>query len=257
MNEMTTEIAEMENVKSLCQSLMNTPHYKRLGHEGIFAVVEKAKSIGVSTIDALNGGLYFVQGKVEMTSALMNQLIRQAGHSVTKDKKSDNTICILHGKRKDTGDTWTEYFSIEEAQLAGIYKGAWIKYPRDMLFARALSRLARQLFPDVIKGCYVQGEISDAPPLDAPIDIKQAPAKQPQIEYDCVSREQANELLELLKDDKEYAVRVYDFINSKFGASSLHDMPLHIFEKILPIAKQKSAEAQKKNREENFEVING
>ncbi len=66
---------DLQNTQKMCQALMSTPHYRKIGEEGIFAIVEKAKSIGVSPMDALNGGLFYVQGKVEMTSGLMNQLI--------------------------------------------------------------------------------------------------------------------------------------------------------------------------------------
>ena len=171
MNELVekkedTTLATVQETMKICQMLMQTPHYKKLGQEGIFAVVQKAKSIGVDPLDALNGGFYFVQGKVELTSTMMNDLIRRKGHSITKDKKSDDKICILHGKRADNGDTWSESFSIEDAKTAGIYRNQWLKYPKDMLFARALSRLARQLYPDVIKGCYVETEMQQAVGMD-------------------------------------------------------------------------------------------
>ena len=155
-------LVELTNTTALCKKLLELKHYSKMGPEGVFAIVEKARSLGINPMEALNGGFYFVQGKVEMSAQMMNSLVRQARHSITKDRRSDDTVCILHGKRADTGDTWTESFSIEEAKRAGVYKagGPWQKYPRDMLFARALSRLARQLFPDVVKGCYVEGELS-------------------------------------------------------------------------------------------------
>ena len=165
---------DIQNTQKVCNLLMQSPHYKRMGAEGVFAIVEKAKSIGVSPMDALNGGMYFMRGRVEMSSALMNQLIRQHKHSISKDRKSSDEICILHGKRADNGDTWVESFSMEEAKRASLTNNSsWKMYPKDMLFARALSRLARQLFPDIIKGCYIQGEISmgtsiteEVPPLN-------------------------------------------------------------------------------------------
>lgn len=162
MKEETNAMVMIEQTKELCSKLMQTPHYKKMGAEGIFAIVQKAKAVGVDPLDALNGGMYYVQGKVEMTASMMNDLIRRKGHSITKDKKSDEKVCILHGKRRDNNDTWSESFSIDDAKQAGIYRNQWLKYPKDMLFARALSRLARQLFPDVIKGCYVEQEIAMA-----------------------------------------------------------------------------------------------
>lgn len=154
-------IDDIQETRMLVESLLKTKHYQRLGPEGIFAIIQKAKATNVNPLDALNGGMYYVQGKVEMSAFMMNQLIRQAGHSISKDQQSDDAVCILHGKRADSGDTWTEIFSINDAKRAGIYREGtgWTKYPRNMLFARALSNLARMLFPDVIRGCYVEGEI--------------------------------------------------------------------------------------------------
>jgi hypothetical protein len=50
------------------------------------------------------------------------------------------------------------------AQKAGLIKekGGWKRTPEDMLYARCVSRLARQLFSDVIGIGYIEGEISDS-----------------------------------------------------------------------------------------------
>jgi len=219
MNEMTkkeenTTVALVQETRELCHILMQTPHYKKMGAEGIFAIVQKAKAIGVDPLDALNGGFYFVQGKVELTSTMMNDLIRRKGHSITKDKKSDDKICILHGKRADTGDTWCESFSIEDAKQAGIYRNQWLKYPKDMLFARALSRLARQLFPDVIKGCYVDGEILQATGQDLKIEEQEEndlthEEMRSAVEnnFDLFSYEHLDEYLHLCKEKIEKPMR--------------------------------------------------
>jgi len=247
---------DLQNTQKMCQMLMATPHYKRMGGEGIFAIVEKAKSIGVNPMDALNGGMYFVQGKVEMTAAMMNQLIRSCGHSITKDKKSNDTECILHGKRADNGDTWVESFSLEDAKKAGIYRNQWLKYPKDMLFARALSRLARQLFPDVIKGCYVQGEISDAPPLHEPVEsVECTPQNESEkLEYTPnITEDEANKLDELIGDDTKYRQCVMNFIRKQFQAENLIDMPRDVYEKILPVATSK----YEKRQEEALEFVYG
>lgn len=156
-------IDDLQNTKNLCQLLVNTPYYTRLGMDGIFAIIETAKSLKIDPKLALGGGLYYVKGKVEMSSRLMNSMIRSQKHSITMDPKSDDTICILHGKRADNGDTWTESFSLAEAEKANLKSDAWKNFSHDMLFARALSRLARRLFPDIIGNVYVEGEISFDP----------------------------------------------------------------------------------------------
>ena len=239
---------DLQDTQKMCQMLMQSPHYKKMGAEGIFAIVEKARSVGVNPTAALNGGMYYVQGKVEMGAAMMNELIRggQYKHSISKDRKSDDTICILHGKRADNGDTWTESFSVKDAKTAGIYRNQWLKYPRDMLFARALSRLARQLFPDVIHGCYVFGEISESPSFDAPVNCipEEAVVKDVEIHVDYLSEKEAEELDKLIGDDTTYRKCVMDFIQKEFGAKTLVDMPRNIYDKILPVATSKYEKRQ-------------
>lgn len=214
-------IDDIQETRVLVESLLKTKHYQRLGPEGIFAIIQKAKATNVNPLDALNGGMYYVQGKVEMSAFMMNQLIRQAGHSISKDQQSDDAVCILHGKRADTGDTWTEIFSINDAKRAGIYREGtgWTKYPRNMLFARALSNLARMLFPDVIRGCYVEGEIG----AEAAELIQES---EPSMDHQWL------ELQKHLQDDHVLRQQLLQF----FNISTLEELPISERGRILKIA---------------------
>lgn len=198
-------LKDVDIIKNASQKLMQTPHYAKLGQEGIFAIVQKAKSLNINPLDALNGALYFTAGRVGMSAEMMNTLIRSHGHSITKDTKSNDTICILHGKRADNGDTWTESFSIEDAKRAGIYKDAtpWGKYPRNMCFNRALSNLARQLFPDVIKGCYEIDELKSF--AEAPVQnfSKMATADVEMVVESELTKEQIDEFYKNFNGDEE------------------------------------------------------
>lgn len=228
--DMDTIVADLESTTRACKTLMQTKHYSALGEAGIFAVLQKAKSIGMNPVEALNGSMYFVQGKVELTANAMNYLIRSAGHSVVKDPKSDGTICILHGKRADNGDKWQCSFSLQDAQTAGIYRNQWLKYPEDMCFARALSRLARQLFPDVIKGCYVEGEISQAPPMN---EVVQTMEVIPSPAIVTITENQAEALDELIGEDAVYRKSVMAYLKKHCGgATQLAQLPVDSYDKI-------------------------
>jgi hypothetical protein len=242
-------IQEIQDRNKMCEALLQSPHYKKIGPEGIYAIVEKAKSVGVSPLDALNGGMYYVQGKVEMTSFLMNQLIRSCGHNISKDTKNSNdTICILHGKRADNGDTWIESFSIDDAKRAGIYRNQWIKYPRDMLFARALSRLARQLFPDVIKGCYVQGEIAESmlSQNHQVLEEKESNA--------IISDDQYEELEELIGDNLLLRQNILSFMKRRWDVETLQKMPLELYEHALRRATEESEKREESKISEEIEM---
>ena len=230
-------LADLQNSTKMCQGLMLSPHYKKMGAEGIFAIIQKAKLIGISPMEALDGGMYYVQGKVELSAAMMNQLIRMKKHSVTKDEKSNDQICILQGKRKDTGDTWTESFSIEDAKKAGIYRNQWLKYPKDMLFARALSRLARQLFPDILHGCYVENEIMDKPTFED-ASIRKPSLENKEKEIQVINDEEYEILEDWMGDNIILRQNILTFIKRKWGIDTLQKMPKEIYQHALTRAKQ-------------------
>lgn len=250
MSLVTTDLIAVDEMRKICHALMNTKHYAKMGEGDIFAIVSKARSLNINPIDALNGGLYAVHGKVEMSAAMMNQLIRQHGHSVSRDAKSNDSICILHGKRKDNGDTWTESFSIDEAKRAGIYseKGTWGKYPRDMLFARALSRLARQLFPDVIKGCYVEEEIPK-------LDENEATRVEAVLIPNTITEEEAGNLDRLLNQVPDYKEEVLKSLMDKFSISSLFDLTPELKQRIEVKALKKITEKKATELENMVEDI--
>lgn len=204
-----TMLSDIDNIQKMSQKLMMSKHYQAMGEAGIFAIVQKAKSLGMNPLEALNGGLYYVNGKVGMSTEAMASLIRQQGHSVSKDPKSDNNICILNGKRADTGDTWTIRFSMDDARKAGIAKHMYEKWPAIMLYNRAMSALARQLFPDIIKGAgYTMDELKE---ISASKGLEVVENELPE---EIVSPEAIHELLHMLgRTPAEYQNRVIDFLN--------------------------------------------
>lgn len=83
--------------------------------------------------------------------------------------ESTATRCVYETERKKTGVTrvvWT----IERAQQAGLVKpnSNWVKYPTEMLRWRAVTEIARNVYPDVIGGLYAleefDGETIDVTP---------------------------------------------------------------------------------------------
>ena len=259
-------IKDLAETKKLCETLLDTVHYQKITAPGIYAIVQKAKQAGLNPLEALNGGMYYVQGKVEMSSAMMNDLIRRAGHSITKDKKSDNKVCILHGKRRDNNDTWSESFSIEDAQLAGIFHkknkygqtvdSSWQKYPRDMLFARALSRLARQLFPDVIHGCYVEGEIAQAVEVEKEeIEVQvQINPNFPDISHEIITEDQVKIIEDLIGDNTELKAEALDFIEKQFGYRTFEVVPVEMFGKLCERAEKAIIEREIEETEEEATI---
>ena len=227
-------LCELETTQKMCKALMQTKHYAAMGEPGVFAIVQKAKSLGMPTLEALNGGLYFVNGKVGMSTESMASMIRSRGHSIIKDPKSCNNICILHGKRADNGDTWTVSFSVDDAKRAGLFKNVFEKYPAVMCYNRACSMLARQLFPDVIKGAgYCLEELKEIAENFPALDLK-------------ITTEQADELIAILEycDDSYRDAVLKSLKKSPYNCETLFDLPSSLYERLKMAAIKKKEEAQ-------------
>jgi hypothetical protein len=153
----------------------------------IFMILLAARELGIPPVMALNKGIWNIAGSTEISSRLMTAMIRRAGHKIII--AGDNLKCSVTGIRKDTGEEQTEIYTMAMAETARLSKkDNWIKHPEDMLFNRALSRLARRLFADVIGTAYVEGEIRDS------ID----PDKLPPSSYEDVTMQKQS--IEQLKD---------------------------------------------------------
>lgn len=102
---------------------------------------------------------HVIDGTASMRPEAMLGLVRRAGHSVTIEAHSDYVTAT--GIRSDNGDTHEATFTMEDAGTAGLAgKKNWQQYPEAMLTWRAVSKLCRNLFSDVVLGAgYVPEEV--------------------------------------------------------------------------------------------------
>ncbi len=180
-NDLIPTEAHINALTFMARNASASKFYQSLGGEaGIMSIMLLARELNVSPMQALAGGIWNIQGKVEMSARMMNMKIRQAGHKMKIE--SDSNRCVITGTRKDTGEDLTVTFSMDDASRAGLSGGnVWKKYPREMLFNRCLSIIARMLFPDVIGNCYVEGEIRDS------IEVQEETKKKPYTNENMIS----------------------------------------------------------------------
>ena len=160
-NELIPSQQEMQTLENLSKYAMQSKFFDKIGSQGgLLSIMLYAKELGLPPMQCLFSGMHNIQGKIEISAALMNSMIRKAGHKL-EILQLDNKTCSIKGTRKDDGSTYTETFTIQDAEMAGLMANqVWKKYPKNMLFARALKNLARMLFSDVIGSAYVEGEVS-------------------------------------------------------------------------------------------------
>lgn len=118
------------------------------------------REMGFGPVTSLKN-IHFVDGGIEIGGQLIASKIRQSEkYDYRIDEHTDEicTITITDAQGEDIGSvTW----DIERAENAGLTgKHNWKKYPRNMLFNRAISDARRFHCPDVMEtGPYTPGEI--------------------------------------------------------------------------------------------------
>jgi len=117
--------------------------------------VMAGQELGFAPIASMTG-VYIVKGKVSLSANLMAAAIKRSGRYTFKVLQLDAKECsiefyeILGGKRESIG---ISSFTMAEAAQAGLAGSAtWKNFPRNMLYARAMSNGAKWYCPDVFGG---------------------------------------------------------------------------------------------------------
>lgn len=138
-----------------------------------FAKIMLGRSIGLGAMQSMTG-IHIVEGKPMLAATTLAGFVR--GHPAYDYSviEHDETKCAIEFFRTTTEpqreSLGTSIFTIEEAQAAGLGKwpdqekwgkSQWGKWPRNMLFARALSNGIKWFAPDLFGGVPVYTEADE------------------------------------------------------------------------------------------------
>ncbi len=105
---------------------------------------------------------HVVEGKPVMSAGLVAAMVKRSKKYDFLPQTSNDEECVLDWYQ-DGELVGQSSFSMADAQRAKLVKGAWLTYPKAMLFNRALTAGARMYAPDCFGGSiYAEGEIGDA-----------------------------------------------------------------------------------------------
>lgn len=125
------------------------------------------QELGIKPIAAMTG-IYIVKDKVFVGASLLASIVQQHPRYRYEVKTLSNEKCTITFYDGDA-EAGTSEFSIDDAKRAGTQNID--KFPRNMLFARAMSNGVKWYVPGVLGGLpvYTEGEIpEDAPPAPEP-----------------------------------------------------------------------------------------
>jgi hypothetical protein len=147
-----------------------------------FAKLIFGRDLGLSATQSMTD-IHIVEGKPELSANLQAAKVRASARYDYRILEHDETVCSIEfgpapAPAKDGVGNWLPWpqafgvskFTVEDAKRAFLTKptksGApsmYVKYPRNMLFARAISNGVAWFCPDVMNGIrvYAEGEVRE------------------------------------------------------------------------------------------------
>ena len=129
--------------------------------ESVLAAILTGREMGIGPMQSLRQ-IHMIDGRPAFSADLMMAKMRAGGVTVVESSVNDERAYIK-AKRKDTGEEAEVEWTKADAEKAGLTgKKNWKTYPADMLWARAVGRLARRLGSDLLGGLvYAKEEVED------------------------------------------------------------------------------------------------
>lgn len=167
MNEQTALVKsnELSDIMRVGATIAKSGYFEDAKQEAQAVVkVLAGQELGVPPIQAMTG-IYIVKGRIALGANIMAMLIKRSGKYTYKVVKLTDEECeiVFYEGNQEIGKS---SFTRKDAERAGTQNMQ--KFPRNMLFARAMSNGAKWYTPDVFGGpVYVPEELGDG---SAPIE---------------------------------------------------------------------------------------
>lgn len=168
------QLKTFEDLKAFASAAVASGFFKDAkGAAQAIIKVQYGMEIGVSPVVAINS-IHCVDGKMTVSAGLIASQMARAGY-VVKIDRLDDTACELTITKGGTvlgRSTFTEA-DAKRAELAG--KAMWKKYPRNMLYSRAISNAQKWYAAEVFgSSVYTPEEVASS---DVPIDVVMTEAR--------------------------------------------------------------------------------
>lgn len=190
------------------------------------------QGLGLTPYDSMNG-LHIIQGKAVLAANTMAAAIKRSGkydyRATTDDESCEITFFDLSQRDGDGRPMTigTTTFSLDDAKRAGLGGQNWKKYPRAMLFARAISAGYREHCPDALGAAPVyveqhgETEIPRPEPRGGKNDMPSLPEPNP--------LDELRDLLNAREDADEIEAKACD----RAGVENLAELPADKMEALI------------------------
>lgn len=188
--------------------------------EQAIAITLKGRELGIPPMHAFSH-INIINGKPAVSPELQLALIfKNVPGAKINYLQNDNKACKIEAFRP--GHKIQIFgFTMDDAETAGLVnKQNWKTYPRAMLRSRAISEMARSLFPDAIMGCSYNPEELGAR-VNEDFEVVEVEEENRSEELSKIDMlEQFEDLLSQIKDDKKRDMMI-EFILKNEGNNEI------------------------------------
>jgi hypothetical protein len=155
----------IDEISSLAEKLAKStliPEAMREKMPNVLVTILAGQELGLAPMAALRS-IHVIEGKPVLSADTMVAVVLGSGKAeyftrVAEGLESVTYETLRVGAKEPRRCTWTK----DMAKAAGLHlKDNWRAYLRAMLASRAKSELARDVYPDVLAGCYSHDEARD------------------------------------------------------------------------------------------------
>lgn len=166
------EPRDFNELERLAKRCIDSRLFKVASPDAALVIMLTGASLGLSPVASLRG-IHVIEGKSVLSSDLLVAVVLKSGQCQRWTVvETTPQRCVIEAHRKGQPSPHRHEWTMDMARRAGLErKDNWVKYPGAMLRARCSSEIARIVFPDVMFGVFVEGEL-DGDTYDAePVDI--------------------------------------------------------------------------------------
>ncbi len=155
---------EWEAITAIAVRMSGTqfvPESYRGNPDSVAAAILTGREMGIGPMQSLRD-IHMIDGRPAFSAQLMLSRMRSGG-VVILESSATAERAYIKARRTDTGETGEFEFSKADAEAAGLLgKRNWKQWPSDMMWARAVGRMARRFGSDLLGGLvYTKEELED------------------------------------------------------------------------------------------------
>lgn len=146
-----------EDMKSMAKDMHQSGFFASIKNpQQALVTILAGRELGMGPFESMSN-IYVIQGRPAFYAHKYGDMIKRHGKYDYKIVEHTNEKCTIDFFQ-DGEKTGTSTFTLDDAKVAGLNNDNWRKYPRNMLFARAITNGARWHCADAFNGAAYEPE---------------------------------------------------------------------------------------------------